>query len=106
MLMPRTRPGAMSPTSCARWPKLAALMDDSEHDVLAYLAFPAQHRTKLHSTNPLERLKSDQGLAEYLERKLPANFHIWIEESCPGRATKQDREEAARSAAPVRHRRE
>ena len=22
-----------------RWPKLAALMDDSEHDVLAYMAF-------------------------------------------------------------------
>ena len=39
-----------------RWPKLANLMDESEHDVLAYLAFPAQHRTKLHSTNPLERL--------------------------------------------------
>lgn len=32
------------------------LMDDSEADVLAYMAFPAQHRTKLHSTNPLERL--------------------------------------------------
>jgi transposase-like protein len=31
-------------------------MDDSEDDVLAYLAFPAQHTTKLHSTNPLERL--------------------------------------------------
>ena len=42
-----------------RWPKLAALMDDSEHDVLAYLAFPAQHRTKLHSTNPLERLNKE-----------------------------------------------
>lgn len=39
-----------------RWPKLAALMDESEGDVLAYMAFPAQHRTKLHSTNPLERL--------------------------------------------------
>src|SRR5205823_4343820 len=38
-----------------RWPKLAALMDDSEHDVLAYMSFPAQHRTKLHSTNTLER---------------------------------------------------
>jgi putative transposase len=38
-----------------RWPKLAALMDGSEHDVLAYMAFPAQHRTKLHSTNTLER---------------------------------------------------
>jgi putative transposase len=38
-----------------RWPKLAALLDESEDDVLAYLAFPAQHRAKLHSTNPLER---------------------------------------------------
>ena len=43
----------------ARWPKLATLMDDSEHDVLAYMAFPAQHRTKLHSTNPLERLNKE-----------------------------------------------
>ena len=42
-----------------RWPKLANLMDESEHEVLAYLAFPAQHRTKLHSTNPLERLNKE-----------------------------------------------
>ena len=42
-----------------RWPKLATLMDDSEHDVLAFMAFPAQHRTKLHSTNPLERLNKE-----------------------------------------------
>jgi len=42
-----------------RWPKLAGLMDGSEHDVLAYMAFPAQHRTKLHSTNPLERLNKE-----------------------------------------------
>ena len=42
-----------------RWPKLAGLMDESEHDVLAYMAFPAQHRTKLHSTNPLERLNKE-----------------------------------------------
>jgi transposase-like protein len=42
-----------------RWPMLGKLMDDSEHDVLAYLAFPAQHRTKLHSTNPLERLNKE-----------------------------------------------
>jgi transposase-like protein len=39
-----------------RWPKLADLMDASEHDVLAYMSFPRQHRTKLHSTNPIERL--------------------------------------------------
>src|SRR5947199_1558582 len=43
----------------ARWPKLGTLMDDSEHDVLAYMTFPAQHRTKLHSTNPLERLNKE-----------------------------------------------
>jgi putative transposase len=42
-----------------RWPKLAALMDESEADVLAYMAFPAQHRAKLHSTNPLERLNKE-----------------------------------------------
>jgi len=40
-------------------PKLAALMDDAETDVLAYMTFPAQHRTKLHSTNPLERLNGE-----------------------------------------------
>lgn len=39
-----------------RFPRLAALMDNSEHDVLAFMAFPAQHRSKLHSVNPLERL--------------------------------------------------
>jgi putative transposase len=43
----------------ARWPKLAELMDDTEHDVLAYMAFPTQHRTKLHSTNPIERLNKE-----------------------------------------------
>jgi putative transposase len=42
-----------------RWPKLATLMDESEADVLAYMSFPAQHRTKLHSTNPLERLNKE-----------------------------------------------
>ncbi len=34
-------------------------MDESEADVLAYMTFPSQHRTKLHSTNPLERLNGE-----------------------------------------------
>ncbi len=42
-----------------RVPKLATLMDDAEADVLAYMGFPAQHRAKLHSTNPLERLNGE-----------------------------------------------
>jgi len=40
-------------------PKLATLMDEAEADVLAYMAFPAAHRTKLHSTNPIERLNGE-----------------------------------------------
>ena len=40
-------------------PKLAALMDEAEPDVLAYMAFPKEHWTKLHSTNPLERLNGE-----------------------------------------------
>jgi transposase-like protein len=40
-------------------PKLAALMDAAEEDVLAYMDFPAPHRAKLHSTNPIERLNGE-----------------------------------------------
>ena len=36
-----------------------AEQDEAEHDVLAYMSFPQQHRTKLHSTNPLERLNGE-----------------------------------------------
>jgi transposase-like protein len=42
-----------------KWPKLAAFIDDSETEVLSYLDFPEQHRSKLHSTNPLERLNKE-----------------------------------------------
>jgi putative transposase len=40
-------------------PKLAAFMDDAEADVLAYMTFPREHRAKLHSTNPLERVNGE-----------------------------------------------
>ena len=40
-------------------PKPATLMDTAEEDVLAYLTFPAQHRTRLHSTDPIERLNGE-----------------------------------------------
>jgi putative transposase len=39
--------------------KLAAFMDEAENDVLAYMSFPVAHRTKLHSTNPIERLNGE-----------------------------------------------
>jgi putative transposase len=40
-------------------PKLAAFLDEAEADVLAYMTFPAQHRAKLHSTNPIKRLNGE-----------------------------------------------
>jgi putative transposase len=40
-------------------PKLAALLDAAEEDVLAYMSFPKEHRAKLHSTNPLERVNGE-----------------------------------------------
>ncbi len=42
-----------------RVPKLATFLDEDEADVLAYMDFPVQHRAKLHSTNPLERLHGE-----------------------------------------------
>ncbi len=40
-------------------PKLAKIMDEAEQDVLAYMTFPREHRAKLHSTNPIERLNGE-----------------------------------------------
>jgi putative transposase len=40
-------------------PKLAALMDEAEADVLAFMSFPKDHRLKIHSINPLERLNGE-----------------------------------------------
>jgi putative transposase len=40
-------------------PKLGALMDEAENDVLAFMTFPRAHWTQIHSTNPLERLNAE-----------------------------------------------
>jgi putative transposase len=40
-------------------PKLANYLGEAETDVLAYMTFPAAHRVKLHSTNPLERVNGE-----------------------------------------------
>ena len=42
-----------------RVPRLAELMDGAEHDVLAFMGFPAAHRAKISSTNPLERVNGE-----------------------------------------------
>lgn len=42
-----------------RFPKLAALLDEAEAEVLAYLAFPPAHWRQIWSNNPLERLNKE-----------------------------------------------
>ncbi len=42
-----------------KFPKLGTLMDDAEHDVLAFMAFPKAHWPQIYSTNPLERLNAE-----------------------------------------------
>lgn len=43
----------------AKFPKLAAMTDDAETEVLTFMSFPRAHRTQIHSTNPLERLNAE-----------------------------------------------
>jgi putative transposase len=43
----------------AKFPKLAAMMDDAEDEVLTFMDFPKDHRVKIHSTNVLERLNGE-----------------------------------------------
>jgi putative transposase len=42
-------------------PKVASLLEEAEEDVLAFYAFPADHRRKIRSTNPLERVNREIG---------------------------------------------
>ena len=42
-----------------KFPKLGALMDEAENDVLAFMGFPRAHWPQIYSTNPLERLNAE-----------------------------------------------
>jgi len=42
-----------------RFPQAAELLADAAEDILAHFHFPAEHRRRLHSTNPLERLHKE-----------------------------------------------
>jgi len=42
-----------------KFPQATELLQDAAEDVLAHLHFPREHRRRLHSTNPLERLHKE-----------------------------------------------
>jgi len=42
-----------------RFGAVARLLEDAEHELLAYMAFPREHWRQLYSTNPLERINKE-----------------------------------------------
>jgi putative transposase len=42
-------------------PKVAALLEEAEEDLIAFYSFPGPHWSKLRSTNPLERVNREIG---------------------------------------------
>jgi transposase-like protein len=44
-----------------RLPKVAAMLENAEDDILAFYAFAVDHRRKIRSTNPLERFNREIG---------------------------------------------
>jgi putative transposase len=42
-------------------PKIAGMLQNAEEDILAFYAFPAEHHSKIRSTNPLERFNREIG---------------------------------------------
>jgi len=42
-----------------KFPQAAELLEDASEDVLAHMHFPREHRRRLHSTNPIERLHKE-----------------------------------------------
>ncbi len=59
MMTLRTLPEKSADEPRPKVPRLAALMDEAETDVLAFMTLPKDHRPKIHSTNPLERLNGE-----------------------------------------------
>jgi len=55
----RTQWRTVADTFRKPYPRLAQVLDDAEGEVLAYLAFPAEHWQKIWSNNPLERLNKE-----------------------------------------------
>jgi transposase-like protein len=42
-----------------RWPRAAQVLAGGEEEVLTYMTFPAEHWSRIYSTNPLERLNRE-----------------------------------------------
>jgi putative transposase len=58
---PRERVGHVLERLAGVAPKVCELLQDAEEDLIAFYQLPAEHWTKLRSTNPLERINREIG---------------------------------------------
>ena len=42
-----------------KFPKVSTMLEEAQEDLLAFYAFPAEHRRKIWSTNPIERIMKE-----------------------------------------------
>jgi putative transposase len=57
----RVRVGSVLERLAPVAPKVCELLEQAEENLLAFYRFPAEHWTKLRSTNPLERVNKEIG---------------------------------------------
>jgi hypothetical protein len=55
----RRSDGSVADQLRGKFPKLGALVDEAENDLLAFMTIPRAHWTQIYSTNPLERLNAE-----------------------------------------------
>ena len=53
-----------------------AVIDEAEEDVLAHMHLPREHRTRLHSTNPLEPFNPEIKRHTYVVKIAPSEAAI------------------------------
>ncbi len=70
-----------------KWSKLAAFIDDSETDVLSHLDFPEQHRTKLHSTDEIDKPQRYTNLSFLFGLEVPFFCPAQVQD-CAARSTR------------------
>ena len=57
----RERSGAVIERLAEATPKVSGHLEAAEEDLIAFFSFPTEHRVKLRSTNPLERVNKEIG---------------------------------------------
>jgi putative transposase len=85
-----------------RFPQAAELLENAAEDVLAHLHFPMEHRRRLHSTTPLERLHKEIKRRTRVVGIFPSRDSLMrMSELCSPSRTTSGRSQTAATSASV-----